>query len=283
MKPGPWRLPRAPRNCLTSWTGWFTSSKLASKAVSDRRVSRLPAAPDGLASALPGQTSRRSGQRATRPGCFEAICILSFGKVFTSFQTGNFVFLGLIAGGTRPPQGPHPATVLISLATFAVGAAVAMPILHSFDGDAELDDSQVRHLWPTQATMALGLSLAPQVAFLAVWTAYSSPTRATLALMGLIAFAMGVQMNAIRFLHVAGISTTAVTATFIDLVSGLTTRTLTAPAVRRLSGVLVAIAAGALIGTLMLSYARREAPVVPVVMNATVLVIAALTLKQGRW
>jgi uncharacterized membrane protein YoaK (UPF0700 family) len=111
--------------------------------------------------------------------------------------------------------------------------------------------------------MALGPSLAPQVAFLAVWTAHSPPTRAILALMGLIAFAMGVQLTAVRFLHVPGISTTAVTATFLDLVSGLTTRTLRAPAVRRLSGAMVAIASGALIGTLMLSYARREALVVP--------------------
>jgi uncharacterized membrane protein YoaK (UPF0700 family) len=216
-------------------------------------------------------------------GSFEAICFLSFGRVFTSFQTGNFVFLGLIAGGTRPPQGPHPATVLISVATFALGAAVAMPVLHSFDGDVELDDSQVEHVWPRQATMALGLSIAPQVAFQALWVAYSPPTRATLALMGLIAFAMGVQMNAIRFLHVPGISTTAVTATLIDLVSGVVTRSLKAPALRRLSGVLIAIVVGALIGTLMLRYARSEAPVVPVVINATVLGIAALALKQPRW
>jgi hypothetical protein len=33
----------------------------------------------------------------------------------------------------------------------------------------------------------------------------------------------------------------------------------------------------------MLRYARSEAPVVPVVINATVLGIAALALKQPRW
>ena len=193
-------------------------------------------------------------------GAFEAICFLSFGRVFTSVQSGNWVFLGLIVGGTRPPRGPDPATVLISLATFALGAAVAMPVLHSFDGDVELDDSQVQHVWPRHTTMALGLSLAPQVAFLVLWVAYSPPTRATFALMGLIVFAMGVQMNAVRLLHVPGVSTTAVTATFIDFISGIVARSLKASAVRRLSGVLVATAVGALIGTLMLRYAHGEAP-----------------------
>ena len=212
-------------------------------------------------------------------GVFEAICFLSF-RVFTSFQTGNLVFVGLTAGGTRPPQGPDPAIAPVSLATFALGAAEAMPILHSFDGDVELDDSHVRHVWPRQTTMALGLSLAPQVAFLAVWMTYSPPSRATLTLMGLIAFAMGVQMNAVRFLHVPGISTTAATATFIDLVSGIATRSLKASA-RRLSGVLVGIVLGALLGDLMLRYVGSEAPVVPVVINAMVLGSAAVALKQS--
>jgi len=36
-------------------------------------------------------------------GIYEAICFLSFGKVFTGFQTGNLVFLGLGLAGTRPP------------------------------------------------------------------------------------------------------------------------------------------------------------------------------------
>ena len=123
--------------------------------------------------------------------------------------------------------------------------------------------------------------VAPQVVFLAVWMAYSPPSRASFALVGLIAFAMGVQMNAIRFLHVPSISTTAATATFISLVSGIATRSLTASAVRRLSGVLVSIAVGSLLGVLMLRYVHREAPVLPVVVNATVLGIAAVVLKQS--
>jgi uncharacterized membrane protein YoaK (UPF0700 family) len=58
----------------------------------------------------------------------------------------------------------------------------------------------------------------------------------------LAAFAMGLQINAVRFLHVPGVSTTAVTATFIALVSAVATWSLEAHAARRLAGVLVSSA-----------------------------------------
>jgi uncharacterized membrane protein YoaK (UPF0700 family) len=213
-------------------------------------------------------------------GILEALCYLSFGKVFCAFQSGNLLFLGLIAGGTRPPAGPDPSTVLISLATFAVGAAVAMPILHSFDGDAELDDSQVPHVWPRHVTVTLGLSFVVQVAFLAVWMAYSPPARAAFALVGLNAFAMGLQMNAVRLLHVPGVSTTAVTATFISLISNIASRSLNRATARRLAGVVGAMAVGALVGVLMLRYVRSVAPVLPVLVDAIVLCITIVAMNQ---
>jgi uncharacterized membrane protein YoaK (UPF0700 family) len=39
-------------------------------------------------------------------GMYEAICFLALGKVFAGFQTGNLVFLGFGAAGTRAPAGP---------------------------------------------------------------------------------------------------------------------------------------------------------------------------------
>jgi uncharacterized membrane protein YoaK (UPF0700 family) len=214
-------------------------------------------------------------------GILEAICFLSFGKVFCAFQSGNLLFLGLIAGGTRPPEGPDPSTVLISLGAFAVGAALAMPILHSFDGDAELNDRQVLHVWPRQVTMALGLSFIAQASFLVVWTAYSPPAHAAFALVGLNAFGMGVQMNAVRLLHVPGVSTTAVTATFISLISAVATLSLRVPSARRLAGVVAALALGALVGVVMLRDIRTEAPLLPVVVDAIVLCIATLAMSRA--
>src|SRR3979409_478839 len=101
-------------------------------------------------------------------GVYEAICFLSFGKVFTAFQTGNIVFLGVIAAGTRPPFGPDPETVIVSLAAFAVGAALAMRILKPFD-DEELEDKDVFQVWPRRVSISLGVVLLAQLGFLAGW------------------------------------------------------------------------------------------------------------------
>jgi uncharacterized membrane protein YoaK (UPF0700 family) len=57
-------------------------------------------------------------------GMYEAICFLTFGKVFTAAQTGNLVLLGIGVAGTHQPAGPNAVTVIISLAAFAVGAAL---------------------------------------------------------------------------------------------------------------------------------------------------------------
>lgn len=212
-------------------------------------------------------------------GTYEAICFLTFGKVFTGFQTGNIVFLGFGVAGTRQPAGPNLVTVVISLAAFAAGAALAMPVLKAFDGDQETEDNNVFQAWPRRVSIALAIALIPQAGFLAVWITAASPAGLAYILIALAAFAMGLQMNAIRSLHVPGISTTAFTATFIGLASGLATWSLTAPSVRRLTVTMVSVAAGAFLGDWMLSHAHPYAPAVPAVVTAVVIAIASVALK----
>ena len=213
-------------------------------------------------------------------GMYEAISFLSFGKVFTAFQTGNIVFLGLAAVGTRPPAGPNPVSVVVSLAAFAIGAMIAIPLLKLLDGDEEVEDKDVVHVWPRRVSVALGVALAAQLCFLVIWVAASPSTDVTYVLLGLGAFALGLQMNAVRSLHVPAISTTAATATYISLVSGLATWSLTRVAVRRMLGVLVAMALGALLATWMLGHAHTFVPVVPALVLAIVIVIASVALKE---
>ncbi|HEX6524335.1 MAG TPA: YoaK family protein [Streptosporangiaceae bacterium] len=213
-------------------------------------------------------------------GIFEAICFLSFGKVFSGFQTGNNVFLGVVLSGTRPPVGPQPVTVVVSLAAFAAGAVVAVPILRSFNGDEEVEDDRVFQVWPRCVSIALGVALAAQVSFLAVWITNSPSLNLAYIPISLNAFAMGLQMNAIRSLHVPGISTTAATATFISLVSAFVTRSLKKAGARRLTGVTVAVVAGAALGDFMLSSAHAYAPLPPVLVTVTVTVIASIALRQ---
>ena len=97
--------------------------------------------------------------------------------------------------------------------------------------------------------------------------------------MALSAFAMGLQANAIRALHVPGISTTAFTAAYLDLASGLATWALTAHSARRLTATVAAVAAGAFLGDWMLRHAHRYAPVLPAAVTAAVVAIAWVALK----
>jgi uncharacterized membrane protein YoaK (UPF0700 family) len=102
-----------------------------------------------------------------------------------------------------------------------------------------------------------------QVGFVAVWmTRTSIPVAGTVPslLIGLSAFAMGMQMNAIRLLHVPGISTTAATATFISFVSGIATWSMKPHVAFRLGATLVGMAAGALVGNVTLNQAHGYAP-----------------------
>jgi uncharacterized membrane protein YoaK (UPF0700 family) len=88
------------------------------------------------------------------------------------------------------------------------------------------------------------------------------------------------QMNAIRSLHVPGISTTAATATLISWVSGPATWSHKAPAARRLTGVLVSMVVGAIVGDWMLSHAHTYAPVLPALVIAIVIAIASVALSH---
>ena len=212
-------------------------------------------------------------------GIYEAICFLAFGKVFAGFQTGNLVFLGFGVAGTRPPAGPNPVTVVISLAAFAAGAMLAMAVLRPFDGDREVADNKVFQTWPRSVSIALALALILQAAFLIVWITAASPAGLAYLLIALAAAAMGLQTNAVRSLHVPGLSTTAFSATFIDLASGLATWTLTWPEARRLTASLAGVAAGGFLGDWMLGHAHPYAPVVPAVITAVVIAIARVTLK----
>jgi uncharacterized membrane protein YoaK (UPF0700 family) len=212
-------------------------------------------------------------------GTYEAICFLTFGKVFTAAQTGNLVLLGIGVAGTHQPAGPNPVTVLISLAAFAAGAALAMPVVRAFNGDQEISDNDVVQAWPLRVSIALAIALVLQAGFLAVWVTAASPASLAYPLMALSSLAMGLQMNAIRSLHVPGVSTTAFTAGYIELVSGLALWSLTAHSVRRLTTTMICLAAGALFGDLMLGHAHLYAPVVPVFVTAAVIVIASVALK----
>ena len=91
-------------------------------------------------------------------GAVDALSWLGLDKVFSAFMTGNLVFLGFRTGGAGGPSVPH---VLAAVTAFALGAALAARIVASTKGS--------RSVWPRLVTVALGVVVVVQGAFVAVW------------------------------------------------------------------------------------------------------------------
>jgi len=99
-------------------------------------------------------------------------------------------------------------------------------------------------------------------------------------LLGLWAFAMGIQSAAVRSLHVDGVFTTATTATFIFVMCDFVSWSESADERWRLWGVLIFLFLGALVGGLLLVHAQIYAPVLPFVATFLVVVTAAIAFRN---
>jgi uncharacterized membrane protein YoaK (UPF0700 family) len=205
-------------------------------------------------------------------GAVDAISFLALGKVFSAFMTGNVAFLGLrIAGAPAPGLG----SILSSMVAFAVGVYLSTRIVKP---------AEVSCTWPRRVTIALGVSLIPHAAFVAVWLAnHGQPTIAVAnLLLGLWGLAMGMQSAAVRRLHVDGVFTTAATATIIVLLSDVANWSGTAEERRRLGSVLASLLVGATAGGVLLVHAHNVAPVLPFAITLGVVATAATVSRQQR-
>jgi uncharacterized membrane protein YoaK (UPF0700 family) len=197
-------------------------------------------------------------------GAIDAISFVALGKVFTAFMTGNFVFLGL---GVAEAGGPDVLRVLMALAAFAAGVYAATRIVNG---------SRDSGTWSPGVTFALAGTVVLEAGFLALWMTVSGRpgTASAVVLIGLMALAMGLQSGAVASLAVKGVFTTAATATVIFVMRDLAAGDSTATERARLTGVLLALFAGAAAGGLLLVHARPYAPVLP-------LVVTALTIARS--
>jgi uncharacterized membrane protein YoaK (UPF0700 family) len=205
-------------------------------------------------------------------GSVDAIAFLGLDKVFSSFMTGNLVFLGLVAGGTTEPDVPRVAS---ALAAFAAGVVLAVWIVKP------TRDSQ---LWPRRVSVALGVGALAQASFLAWWWAVSGlPSGgAGDGLIALSALSFGMQSAAVMSLNVKGVFTTAATATVIMLMSDEAGWSRSAHERQRFVGVILALVAGAAAGTFLLLHVRAYAPVLPLVVTLLVIAAAGLALRDAR-
>jgi uncharacterized membrane protein YoaK (UPF0700 family) len=139
-------------------------------------------------------------------GWIDAFSFTELGQVFTSFQSGNFIFLGLaIAQG----DGERLLGAAVSLTAFLGGTAVGAYVV----GRAEVEWSGLRKLAPVFA-----LECALLVGFAACWQVVGEPgaySAGRIALIVLAASAMGIQGGAVFALRIPGVVTNAMTATLM--------------------------------------------------------------------
>jgi uncharacterized membrane protein YoaK (UPF0700 family) len=203
-------------------------------------------------------------------GAVDAISFVALGKVFTAFMTGNVAFLGLRVAGSSVAPGAE--AILASMGAFAAGVFLSTRIVMPSKDEAS---------WPSRVTLALGASLIPHAAFVAVWIANDGqPSLHVIhVLLALWALAMGMQSAAVRSLHVEGVFTTAATATIIVLVGDLAAWPVTGTERRRLAGVLLSLFVGATAGSLLLMHARLYAPVLPLLITCAAVATAGTVLR----
>jgi len=119
-------------------------------------------------------------------GTIDAISWFALSKVFSAFMTGNFAFLAFLVAGAG---GPPPVLVVVSIAAFGIGAALAGRMVAPAGRGG-------RTAFPV--TMALCVVLVAHSAFLIMWLVVGGhpSTDSAHALIAVSAFGMGVQSAA---------------------------------------------------------------------------------------
>jgi uncharacterized membrane protein YoaK (UPF0700 family) len=146
-------------------------------------------------------------------GWVDAMTFLALGKVFSSFMSGNVLFLGIAAG---QHDWDFLMNVLSALMAFGMGgvlAGLSMAGERPSGGPDGLSRS------------ALLLELAVLLIFACLWLAIADvqPNLARRAgLVGTAAFAMGIQAANVLALGIPGVATNALTGTITLIVRRLT-------------------------------------------------------------
>jgi uncharacterized membrane protein YoaK (UPF0700 family) len=199
-------------------------------------------------------------------GLVDAISILGLGRVFVANMTGNVVFIGFALAGA---PGFSLWGSVIALVTFLLGASLGGSLIarfHSHRGRL-LRNGLVAQL--VLLLVALALGAAPATVDL------------RLAILGVTAFALGIQNSVVRQLAVPDMTTTVLTMTLTGIGTDLR-RGDVATAVRRLAAV-VSMLVGAVVGALLVLGLGVEAGLVAVtVVTAVALLAAAVSSRDER-
>jgi uncharacterized membrane protein YoaK (UPF0700 family) len=186
----------------------------------------------------------------------------------TAVSVGAYV-LGVVIGGrvtTLAPRRGRPAAAASGAAAAPAAAAPAAP----------------KEDWPPMVTVALGIELALLAVLSAGWElAGAQPAGAgQYLLLAVSAVAMGVQATAVRGLGRGDFSTTYLTGTLTGLVATLVTPGKGHWPGWRQPGPLLAVAAGALLGGVLIANAPAAVPVI-ILMPLCLVLVLYLTARGG--
>jgi uncharacterized membrane protein YoaK (UPF0700 family) len=209
------------------------------------------------------------GVLAFAAGSIDVLSWLALGKVFSAFMTGNVVFLGAGLFSHHSELSLHAGLALCAFGAGAWATALMMPREHP------------SVLWPARVTSGLVACALVQLLFWILWLAVGGhPGSSLMILLGILAFAMGIQTAAAVALGVHAVFTTAVTATWTVLVGDAAHWSVTGTERRRLILVLGGTLLGALVGALLLAHLRLWMPLLPVLVTGGVAVAAYQSVEQ---
>ncbi|MFB7665246.1 YoaK family protein [Kitasatospora sp. NPDC056138] len=167
-------------------------------------------------------------------GFLDAVSFLGLGRVFTANMTGNVVVVGFAAAGA---PGFSAVASLTSLAGFLAGAVLAGRF-------AVAMRSRPAHRW-------FGGALVAEAALTGLAGAVASLVQGTagrLAVIAVLALAMGIRNASVRRVGVADLTTTVLTMTLTGLAADSLLAGGAAPRAGRRAGAAVAMAGGAFVG-----------------------------------
>jgi uncharacterized membrane protein YoaK (UPF0700 family) len=208
-------------------------------------------------------------------GLVDAACYLGLGRVFTANMTGNVVLLAFGAAGA---QGLPVLAPTVSLLVFLVGAAAGGRVASRLVGPAGAQvPAPLRRRWVT-VTLLGELGLVAVAAVVALGLPVGGGGARRYVVIGLLAAALGLQNATVRRLAVPDVTTTVLTLTLTGLAADSWLAGGRSPRAGRRVAAVGLMAAGALVGALLL----RVDVALPVLAAAVLVALAALGLRFGR-
>jgi uncharacterized membrane protein YoaK (UPF0700 family) len=208
-------------------------------------------------------------------GLVDAACYLGLGRVFTANMTGNVV---LLAFGATGAQGLPVLAPTVSLVVFLVGATAGGRLASRLVGPAGAEvPAPVRRRWVMMALLGeLGLVAVAGVVALGLPVGGGGARR--YVVIAVLAAALGLQNATVRRLAVPDVTTTVLTLTLTGLAADSWLAGGHSPRAARRVVAVGLMAAGALVGALLL----RVDVALPVLAAALVIALAAVAIRFGR-